>query len=93
MKERPTYSLREILQYAYQLKASMGPVDISTLPQAMVLANEENIKKVGGEVNLPDWRREQLEEALKQRFPESYYYAVERGAPSLLKGVIGKERS
>ena len=85
MKERPTYSLRKILQYAYQLKASMGNVDISTLPQAMVLANEEDIKKAGGEVNLPDWRREQLEEGLKQRFPESMYYAVESGIVPKLK--------
>lgn len=52
------YSLRQILRYAYQLRNSMGPVDISTLPEAMILANEKEIIASGGKVELPDWRRE-----------------------------------
>lgn len=79
MSEATTYSLRQILQYAYQLRASMGPVDPTTLPQAMLLANEAEIIAAGGEINIPDWRREQLKISLETRFPEWYYYAVENG--------------
>lgn len=80
MKQKPiTYSLREILRFAYSIQASMGPVDIKNLPQAMLLANEKEIVENGGKVELPDWRRTQLEKALKVKFPEHIYYAVERG--------------
>lgn len=75
----------------------MGPVNIEGLPQAMLLANEDDIVKNGGKVDIPGWRREQLEKALKVRFPESTYYAVERGVllvlPNIEKGTIRRERS
>ena len=94
MGKTRTYSLREILRYAYQLRESMGPVDISTLPQAMLLANEKEIIASGGKVNIPDWRREQLEKPLKKRYPEGYYYAVENGIPPVFEaGTIKRERS
>ncbi len=93
MSKTETYSLRQVLRYAYQLRASMGPVNQSTLPQAMVLANEGEIIASGGEVKIPDWRREQLEEGLKKRYPEGIYYAVERGVLPVLKNwAIGRER-
>lgn len=77
--EARTYSLREILQFAYQIQASIRPVDTEGLPQAMLLANEDDITKNGGKVDIPDWRRKELEKALKVKFSESTYYAVERG--------------
>lgn len=94
MKRARKYSLREILQFAYELQTKMGPVNIKDLPQAMLLANEVDIVKNGGEVKLPDWRRKQLEKALKVRFPESIYYAVERGIlPKFESGARMVERS
>lgn len=82
-----TYSLREILQFAYQIQESMGPVNTEGLPQAMLLANEDDIVKNGGKVDIPDWRREQLEKSLKVRFPEATYYAVERAVLPILPDI------
>ena len=94
MSKTRTYSLKQILQYAYQLRESMGPVDISTMPQAMILANEKEIVISGGKVNIPWWRREQLKESLRKRYPESYYYAVENGVVPIFEGGAKKiERS
>lgn len=91
MKQKSrTYSLREILQFAYQIQASMGPVSTEGLPQAMLLANENDIVGNGGRVDLPDWRREQLEKALEIRFPESTYYAVESGVLPMLPDIEEK---
>lgn len=91
--EEQTYTLKEILRYAYQLRASMGPVDPATLPEAMFIANEKEIKAAGGSRKIPGWRRRQIRESLKEIFPESYYYAVESGnLPKFENNSVGLER-
>ncbi|KKR11914.1 MAG: hypothetical protein UT39_C0002G0095 [Candidatus Woesebacteria bacterium GW2011_GWA1_39_21] len=86
MNNPATHSLREILQYAYALRASIGPTE--------KVANEKDIKALGGQVKFPKLRRKQINEALKVRFPESYYYAVETGVvPQIGDHTKGIERS
>lgn len=92
--EEQTYTLKEILQYAYRLRASIGPVDPTTIPEAMFLANEKEIRAAGGSRKIPGWRRKQIRESLKEVFPESYYYAVESGnLPRLDNVSVRMERA
>ncbi len=88
-QEKILYSLSEILKYAFILQKSMGVTDYSNHPQAFQLANEPGIVELGGCVNIPDWRRKQLEVILGDRkYSPKYYYAVEEG---LLPDIEGGE--
>ncbi len=59
---------------------SRGPINPDTLSVTMFLANEKEIRVAGGgNRTIPRWRRRQLRESLEERFPESYYNAVENG--------------